>query len=92
MRIVDPVSQPVSDDRGVAPRVDTLSGKALGFISNGWRSFDAIADQYSKVALEKYEVSEVVYRKNPSAASATPKDAIEELVSRTDAAVVGIGH
>ena len=91
IRIFDPVSKPREQREKLAPRVSTISGKSFGIISNGWRSFDVMAARYAELAIEKHEARESVYRKNPSAASATPTAAMDAIAG-TDAAIVGIGH
>ena len=92
IRILDPVGQPKQRDTGVTARPATLSGKVLGLLSNGWRSFDLIAERYASVAQGRHEVRDVLMRQNPSAASATPKQSMEELIQGSDAIVVGVGH
>ena len=92
IRVLDPVSEPKGDQSEPAKRLASLSGKALGLLSNGWRSFDDIVDRYAGLAVEKYEARETISRKNPNASSSTPKETMEELTAASDAALVGVGH
>ena len=91
IRILDPAGGSRQAAAGIAERASTVSGKVLGLLSNGWRSFDDLVERYGDLAKAKYEASGVVSRKNPNASSGTPKPTLEELVT-VDAAVVGIGH
>ena len=91
IRILDPKSDSLREATAMTERAPTISGKTLGLLSNGWRSFDNILDHYTVIAKEKYEAGEVLARKNPNASSSTPRPTLEELAS-VDAAVVGIGH
>lgn len=91
IRILDPVSKPREQKQSLAPRLATISGKRLGVISNGWHSFDVMSGHMAELATAKHEAREVVYRKNPSAASATPKPEMDAIAA-TNAAIVGIGH
>lgn len=90
--ILDPFSGPRTELNPIAPRTITVAGKKLGVLSNGWRSFDHMIKRYSSLAVEKYEASEVLTRKNPNSASSTPEQTMTELTERCDAVIVGIGH
>ncbi len=92
IRVLDPASGPRKGEVEQAARADTIAGKRVGFLSNGWRSFDAMISHLSEIAVDKYEARGVVSLKNPNAASSTPAETVEELVTSSDAAVVGIGH
>ena len=92
VRVLDPVGKPREERAEMAARLATVSGKVLGLLSNGWRSFDAMTERFSDLALEKFEAREVICRKSPNAASGAPKETLDELASVSDAAIVGVGH
>ena len=92
IRVLDPVGDPRVAQAVMAARVATITGKALGLLSNGWRSFDAMVDRFSGLAVEKYEARETISRKNPNTANSTPRETMDELAAGSDAALVGVGH
>ena len=47
---------------------------------------------FEEMARDRYEVREVMRTINPDVASALPKDTLNLLVDKADAAIVGMGH
>ena len=92
VKILDPTARPSAEDAGLAPRVSSLGGHALGIVSNVWRSFDVIAGYFEEIAGDKYEVREVMRTMNPDLSSPIPEDTLNALVPRADSAIVGMGH
>ncbi len=92
IRILDPVGAAREVEEGPAQRLRSVGGQGVGFISNGWRSWDVVVERYAELAVQKYEAREALSRKNPNASSGTPKDTMDELAARVEAVVVGIGH
>ena len=90
--ILDPTGQPKEQPTGLAPRVQGLGGRTLGLITNSWRSFDIMAGHFEEMAKDRYEVREVMRTINPDVSSPTPKDTLNVLVDKADAAIVGMGH
>ena len=90
--ILDPTGQPKEQTTGLAPRVQGLGGGTLGLITNSWRSFDLVAGHFEEMAKDRYEVREVMRTINPDVSSPTPKDTLNMLVDKADAAIVGMGH
>ena len=92
LRILDPVARPKPGSHDIAPRLTAVAGSVVGLLSNGWRSFDAMAKNYAEMAVGKHEARDVLIRGNPSASSGAPEHTMAELVQQCDAVVVGIGH
>ena len=90
--ILDPTAPSNTQDSGLAPRVGGLGGGTLGLISNSWRSFDVVSNHIEQMAKERYEVREVMRTINPDVSSPTPKDTLNILIDKSDAAIVGMGH
>ena len=90
--ILAPTGQPKEQTTGLAPRVQGLGGGTLGLITNSWRSFDIVAGHFEEMAKDRYEVREVMRTINPDVSSPTPKDTLNMLVDKADAAIGGMGH
>ena len=90
--ILDPTASPKAGDMGLAPRVPGLGSRTMGIVSNVWRSFDTMAEHFEQEALDRYEVREVMRTVNAVVSSPLPEDSLRMLVSKADAAIVGMGH
>jgi hypothetical protein len=75
----------------LAPRVDSLRGCTVGIVNNSWHCMNLIVDEYRRVLVETYGVTDIV-EKRISAAQKLPVPDVEEMATRCDAAIVGIGN
>ncbi len=75
----------------LAPRLDSLAGKTVGFINNRWRCMDIACDEMRTLLKERYEVSSFIEKQT---ASATPLKETEllDLAKRVDAVITGMGN
>ena len=89
-RVLDPtpgVAPPVGQ---LAPRLDTLKGKTVGFISNGKEGTKGFFRHLEQILKDDYGVAEIVFRtKSNYSAPADPHIAGE--IKSWDAVVSGIG-
>ena len=73
-----------------APRLDTLAGKTVGFISNGKEGTKGFFGHLDRVLREEYGVKNVVFRtKSNYSAPADPHIVAE--IGQWDAVISGIG-
>jgi hypothetical protein len=89
-RVLDPTAgePPATGQR--APRLDTLKGKTVGFISNGKEGTKGFFAHLEKMLREEYGVADVVSRtKSNYSAPADPHIVAE--IKQWDAVVSGIG-
>ena len=73
-----------------APRLDTLDGKTVGFISNGKEGTISFFGHLGQMLEEDYGVSDVILRVK-SNYSAPADAAIVNEISQWDAVISGIG-
>ena len=72
-RVLDPTPEKAPPAGRLAPRLDTLEGKTIGFISNGKEGTKGFFGHLDRVLREEYGVARVVSRtKSNSSAPADP--------------------
>ena len=76
----------------VSPRLDTLEGKTIGLLNNGWRSLQITYQEFSKLLREKFRVADVIEKCKPYPSRPLPEQVLKELAKQVDAVIVGIGH
>lgn len=74
-----------------APRLDTLRGKTVGFVDNGWWSFGVTCADWQRALVEQHGVKRVVTRKKPSSTPLPPQE-IDKMAAEVDAVIVGLGN
>ena len=90
--ILMPYAEASSDDTtDLAPRIDSLNGKVIGLLANGWRSLDYSYDEFKKLLEEKYEVAEVIIKRKPGS-SPLPLEELEDVAARADAVISALGN
>lgn len=89
-RVLDPTPGTAPPVGQLAPRLDTLEGKTVGFISNGKEGTKGFFRHLEQILKDDYGVAEVVFRtKSNYSAPADPHIADE--IKRWDAVVSGLG-
>lgn len=75
----------------LAPRLESLAGRTLAFVNNGWISLDITYDELRTLLTTRYEVREVIEKKKERS-SPLPPEEMEDLLRRAEAAVIGLGN
>ena len=89
-RVLDPTPEQAPAVGQLAPRLDTLEGKTIGFISNGKEGTKAYFTHLDRLLREELGVVQVVWRtKSNYSAPADPHIVAE--IRQWDAVVSGIG-
>jgi len=87
---LDPVS-PNLDKKLYVPAVGALEGKTIGFLSNGWRSYNAMGEHIERVLRERFGIAAM--RRYPIPTScAPPPGLLDQVAAECDAAVVGMAN
>ena len=90
IRVLDPSSEMVAALSEAAPRLETLEGRTVGFISNGKEGTLGFFSHLGEMLKEGFGVSDVIIRVK-SNYSAPADAAIVNEISRWDAVISGIG-
>ncbi|MFT5444930.1 MAG: hypothetical protein ACI9DC_000090 [Gammaproteobacteria bacterium] len=88
--ILDPSSEMEALQHRVAPRLTTLKGKTVGFISNGKEGTKGFFTHLERLLREELQVGNVVFRQK-SNYSAPAEAAIIKDAGSWDATISGIG-
>ena len=89
--VLNPTAPPRQLCTDMAVRPEDLRGRAVGFLWNSKPNGDVLFRRLEQLLREKYEISDVLYRRKPTASIPAEPQAIEELASRVEVAVVGLG-
>ncbi len=90
IRVLDPTNEAKAAVAEMAPRLATLRGKTVGFISNGKEGTKAFFGHMDRMLREDFGVADVILRTKSNYSA--PADAwIAEEIRRWDAVVTGIG-
>ncbi|HEX2172991.1 MAG TPA: hypothetical protein VHL09_11165 [Dehalococcoidia bacterium] len=76
---------------GLAPRVDRLDGKRIGFLNNTKANVDILFDRIEEILSERYRIAGVVRTRKANAAVPAPAGVIEQLVAECDVVITASG-
>lgn len=87
---LDPVS-PNRDKKLYVPAVGALQGKRIGFLTNGWSSFNAMGARIEQVFTERHGIHSMQTYAIPTSC-APPEGLLEQVAAECDAAIVGMAN
>jgi hypothetical protein len=91
IKFLDPRGTVNPGDRSLVPGLDTLEGKVIGIIDNGQSNSTAMFQELVKLLQEKSNAREIIFRTKPTHMQGAPKAIMDEIVSRCDAVITGLG-
>jgi hypothetical protein len=91
LKFLDPRATVNPKDRPLVPGLDTLEGKVIGIIDNGQSNSTDMFKELSTLLRERLHAKEVIFRTKPTHMQGAPKPIMEELLSRCDAVITGLG-
>lgn len=89
-RVLDPTAEKAPPSGQAAPRLGSLEGKTVGFISNGKEGTKAFFGHLDKMLREEFGVANVVFRTKSNYSAPADKHIVDE-IKNWDAVVSGIG-
>jgi hypothetical protein len=89
-RVLDPTAEKTAPLGQLAPRLDTLEGKTVGFISNGKEGTKGFFRHLEKILKEQYGVAQVVSRTKSNYSAPADQHIVDE-IKKWDAVVSGLG-
>lgn len=89
--VLDPTAKANVPEIEMAPRVDTLEGKVVGFLDNGKPNANLLLERIEELLSTRFQFKEVVRRRKPDAASGASHFLIEELAEKCDLVINGVG-
>lgn len=88
---LDPRQGPSTGAVVPANRLTSLTGKRIGILWNNRPSGDKLLQQLAAFLHQKYEFSEIYFTKKTFIGNAAPQEIIDDVASRVDVAIVGVG-
>lgn len=89
--LMNPVGYLTAAETSVAPRVSDLDGKVVGFLFNGHWAAPVVFKTVREKLVERFKFSEVVDKLKPKVGAPSPSEDIDDVASRCDLAVLGVG-
>ncbi|MCC6531242.1 MAG: hypothetical protein IT531_01720 [Burkholderiales bacterium] len=89
--VLDPRQAPSASMVVPAQRLMTLHDKRLGLLWNNRLGGDRILKNVANLLNDKHQLKEIYFTKKTFIGNAAPPEVIDDLVSRVDAVVVGLG-
>ncbi len=89
-RVLDPTPGTAVPPGQLAPRLDTLAGRTVGFISNGKEGTKGFFAHLDRILREEHGVARVVSRTKSNYSAPADADIVAE-IKGWDAVVSGIG-
>lgn len=95
IEVLDPTAQAETKETTLARHIDDLNDKVIGFLDNGKPNIDLFLAQVEKVLSQRFQFTDVLHtgkrKVGLGAGVACPDEALDELASRCDVVVNGIG-
>lgn len=89
--VLDPRQGPSTGVVVPAKRLTSLTKKRLGLLWNNKMGGDVLLKHVAELLHQKYNLAEIYFTKKTFIGNAAPAETIDDLVSRVDAVVVGVG-
>jgi hypothetical protein len=89
-QVLDPTNETAPPLGQTAPRLTSLAGKTVGFISNGKEGTQGFFAHLDRMLREEFGVAEVVRRQKSNYSAPADPDIVDE-IARWHAVVTGIG-
>ena len=90
VQVLDPTNEAIPPLGQTAPRLTSLAGKTVGFISNGKEGTKGFFGHLERMLREQFGVAEVVVRVKTNFSAPADRDIVDE-IARWHAVVTGIG-
>jgi hypothetical protein len=91
LKFLDPRATVNPKEQALAPGLDTLEGKIIGIIDNGQANSTDMFKELASLLRERFHTREILFKTKPTHMQGAPKPIMEELLSRCDAVITGLG-
>ena len=90
IRVLDPSSETDVVEPELAPRLGSLAGKTVGFISNGKEGTQGFFPHLDRFLRERFQVANVIWQTKSNYSAPAEQDIIDE-ARNWDLAISGLG-
>jgi hypothetical protein len=91
LKFFDPRATVNPKERPLVQGLDSLEGKIIGIIDNGQANSTDMFKELAVLLQEQCHTREVLFRTKPTHMQGAPKQIMDEMVSRCDAVITGLG-
>jgi hypothetical protein len=91
IRFLNPVQNAEIIPAVLAPRLSTLNGARIGFLSNNKENAGRLLELVAEELNNKYNLAETIFEKKINAGTNCPSRVLDGLAGRADAIVTAIG-
>ena len=91
LQMLDPRADVLLENHPPVPGLDGLAGKVVGILDNGQANSSPMFEELAQLIGEQTGAAEVLVRKKPSHMQGAPGELIEEMLSRCDTVITGLG-
>jgi hypothetical protein len=91
LKMLDPRGSTNPGNRPIVAGIETLEAKVIGIIDNGQSNSTTMFQELTKLVQERFHPKEVIFRTKPTHMQGAPKPIMEEMISRCDAVITGLG-
>ena len=91
IKFLDPRVEMNPKDRPLVPGLDTLAGKVIGIIDNGQANSTTMFQELARLMQAKFHTKDVLFKTKPTHMQGAPKPIMQEILSRCDAVITGLG-
>ena len=91
IQVLNPEAIAKPPKAGLAPRVERLDGKRIGFLNNTKSNVDILFDRIEELLSERYRIAGVVRTRKANAAVPAPGAVIDQLANECDVVITASG-
>lgn len=91
IKFLDPRGHVDPEDRAPVPGLDSLENKAIGIVDNGQANSTAMFQELAKLLKAQFRAKEVIFKTKPTHMQGAPQPLLEDMLSRSDAIITGLG-
>ena len=91
IKFLDPRAAVNPKERPLVPGLDSLEGKVIGIIDNGQSNSTDMFKELGQLMQERLNVKEVLFKTKPTHMQGAPKPIMDEILSRCEAVITGLG-
>lgn len=91
IKFLDPRASVNPKDRPLVRGLESLDGKVIGIIDNGQANSTTMFQELAQLLQERFHAREVVFKTKPTHMQGAPNTIMEEITSRCDAVITGLG-
>ncbi len=93
LRVLNPLGMPPPIKlKSMAPRLDTVEGKTIYIVNDGYPGSGILLKELTAVCKEKYPDTTFVYRDKRTGMSGEDTELLKEMEEKADAMIIALGH